>query len=412
MGQTPRQSQKNDSISGYARTGRWGLYVPIASGIVAASLWLFIVFPASFWQSVAGSGKQIWFAAIAGIFSIQFFFLISARIDEKTSHWLGKRMAALSLFTTVVLMIILGLSFLVISWLLWGAVGLKEAARATASLTTAAGIGGVVALVVSYRKHALTERGQADARFTEAVRLLGEEHPSTRIAGVYALVNVADKYPALRQQTIDILCGYLRTKREDDGPVESTIINKFEEKLNPAEWSKDQKLDLDLRDATFTEEFNIDKAVIGQCNFNRATFINSVWFSDVTFESVAQFKETTFRGDARFVGATFRTYVSFYASDFELDAFFNGASFPDGADFIGAKFKDSAWFTLAKFSDHASFSFANFESTAGFNETKFNSKPQFDKVTFNGIKDFTGCTVDGHIVKQDYFFDSDTVVQA
>lgn len=59
-----------------------------------------------------------------------------------------------------------------------------------------------------------------------AVNQLGSAKPFTRIAGVYALTDIADTYrDGHRQHVMDILCGYLRSDCEkhpistDDRPV-------------------------------------------------------------------------------------------------------------------------------------------------------------------------------------------------
>ena len=116
------------------------------------------------------------------------------------------------------------------------------------------------------------ERGEADEKLVRAVQQLGDPSPQVRIAGVYALVDVADTYEGpYHQRVVDILCGYLRTDRllkdangntqyftnkggtpdhnnpiSADGAVEPTILsvlashlkttskNSFERKTTPA----------------------------------------------------------------------------------------------------------------------------------------------------------------------------------
>lgn len=66
------------------------------------------------------------------------------------------------------------------------------------------------------RRRAEAERATLRARYTEAVTLLGSESPVVRQAGVYALANLADDEASLRQQCIDVLCGYLRLPYETE----------------------------------------------------------------------------------------------------------------------------------------------------------------------------------------------------
>ncbi|MFG1941341.1 hypothetical protein [Nonomuraea sp. NPDC048826] len=79
------------------------------------------------------------------------------------------------------------------------------------SLAVVAGVGGVVALVIAYRKQRLAEAGEAREhtklyaeRFDKATDKLGSEAPSVRLAGVHALAALADDWPGGRQMCIDV----------------------------------------------------------------------------------------------------------------------------------------------------------------------------------------------------------------
>lgn len=115
-------------------------------------------------------------------------------------------------------------------------------------LTTIGGIGGTGYLVIKYRERASAERAEAEEKLLSAVQQLGSESLQVRIAGVYALADVADTYRGdYRQRVVNILCGYLRTWRgtwetvadvegdadesatkkvyvSHDGAVESTVL--------------------------------------------------------------------------------------------------------------------------------------------------------------------------------------------
>ena len=100
--------------------------------------------------------------------------------------------------------------------------GLFDAAKL--ALAVVAGIGGVVALVVAFRRQRL---GEADherqermtardetrlftERFAQATQQLGSDQAAVRVAGVYALAGLADDWAAGRQTCVDVLCAYLR----------------------------------------------------------------------------------------------------------------------------------------------------------------------------------------------------------
>jgi len=79
------------------------------------------------------------------------------------------------------------------------------------SLAVVAGVGGIVALVVAYRRQRDIEQGRFVERFGAAAAQLGASDVAVRIAGVYAMAGAADESSGLRrQQCIDVLCGYLR----------------------------------------------------------------------------------------------------------------------------------------------------------------------------------------------------------
>jgi hypothetical protein len=110
--------------------------------------------------------------------------------------------------------------------LLWAALGFPTASAARldiikVALTVVAGVGGVVALVVAYRKQRISESAETrervkllNERFGTACNQIGNEAPTIRLAGVYALAALADEWPEQRQVCIDVLCAYLRVPYE------------------------------------------------------------------------------------------------------------------------------------------------------------------------------------------------------
>jgi hypothetical protein len=100
------------------------------------------------------------------------------------------------------------------------------------ALAVVAGVGGVVALVVAYRRQGVieeeNERARATARrddtrlfnerFNGASTQLGHDRPAVRAAAVYAVTGLADDAPTpqLRQTCISVLCAYLRQPYEPE----------------------------------------------------------------------------------------------------------------------------------------------------------------------------------------------------
>ena len=114
-------------------------------------------------------------------------------------------------------------------WHLTSEPGKYVASIAATSLTIVGGVGAVAYLVIKYQERQQAGRDEERAKREEcreedrlvntkmqdAVDQLGSDRASTRIAGVYALTDVADTYGGgYRQRVVDILCGYLRSDRE------------------------------------------------------------------------------------------------------------------------------------------------------------------------------------------------------
>jgi hypothetical protein len=91
-------------------------------------------------------------------------------------------------------------------------------------LAVIAGVGGIVALAVAYRKQRYGEAAENrertrlfGERSVQAVEQLGHDHPAVRVAGVYAMAAPADEWLDGRQCCIDVLCAYLRMPYDPDG---------------------------------------------------------------------------------------------------------------------------------------------------------------------------------------------------
>ena len=233
-----------------------------------------------------------------------------------------------SLLGSVTFWAICGIVALILSWWIWSIpLAATPTAHATASLATVGGAGGIVALVVAFRKQALNERNSAQNEINDAVQLLAHNQPTARIAGVYALIRVGNHEPSLQQQTIDILCGYLRSTRQNDGAVESTIIAQLQHQLSGKNhWLN---INLDLHDATITENFTLSECIVANANFTGATFNNFAYFDGATFNN-ANFNKSTFNDIALFTKSTFND-----------EALFNGATFNNDANFFQASFNDA-----------------------------------------------------------------------
>lgn len=336
----------------------------------------------------------------------------SHRLADKINSWplFAKITAWVLLALITFIMLSLGLSGKV-----WGiklieylGIGAKPYQKTTIALTLVGGIGAVGYLVIKYQERTAAQRAEQrtiEKRETEdllaAIHLLGDDKPSTRIAGVQSLVTIGQNHPETRQRVIDILCGYLRTDRgEKDGPVESTILKTLQahlisphDTLQRDKWYKLTRfhplknsqisdlntqdlywssIDIDLHDSTFTEEVNFnyikcrsfdmrnvkissaEGASFRFAIFEKPSYFSGIdctgggWldFTETQFKDLADFSHTNLYGarfyKANIAGANFiRSNLSFAHFDYAhiYNAVFNSTVL-DHARFIRARLND------------------------------------------------------------------------
>ena len=124
------------------------------------------------------------------------------------------------------------------------------------ALATVAGVGGVVALVVAYRRQQLLEEGNRRAQATElrdnarlfserltaAGTQLGHDSAAVRLAGIYGFIALADDATtdSQRQSAISTLCAYLRLPYraglgDDEDTVRRAVLTSMATHLRPGE---------------------------------------------------------------------------------------------------------------------------------------------------------------------------------
>ncbi len=275
-------------------------------------------------------------------------------------------------------------------------------------LTVAAGVGGAVALTVAYRKQDLLERSETGYhdRYAAAAAQLGHAEATARLAGVYALTNLADQWDMQRQQCVDVLCANLRlpwgpipdidhplatktvvraaSRRRGaetvtyaypdqlgEAEVRKTILRIIAKHLQPNATSTWSDLTLDFRGATLPD-----------CDFSGAEISTQAWFQGTTFAGEAHFCSTRFRDGAMFTGAIFDREVRFDSAHF-----IKGVSFGDDFDDNLADGRNSSSFSEAKFGGDACFSGATFVGYHLFVNTIFRGIAQFEATT-HGSCDF------------------------
>ena len=324
--------------------------------------------------------------------------------------------------------------FTVLGWL-WGEGGLWANWRGAGadagplevvkvSLTTIGGIGGTGYLVIKYRERASAERAEraaelarkdieqekAEQKLLNAVQQLGSESPQVRIAGVYALANVADTYRGdYRQRVVDILCGYLRTQRgtwgkttadadettptkayvSNDGAVESTVLEVLGRHLRKrhertgAHDAVTQDVDddqlwcdcvIDIHDAVIAE----------QASLNHLSFDKEVNFQGTNFLDVADFTRTTFG------------YADFSGSHFWRPALLEDTTFLDSAIFSDCRFYSIAVFRRSIFHCYTQLDCVRFIGDAHFWDVTFLEGVDFGSSEFMKTSNFCSTTFLGY----------------
>ncbi|MBC6462999.1 pentapeptide repeat-containing protein [Actinomadura sp. HBU206391] len=263
---------------------------------------------------------------------------------------LGRHIAVMLLLAAAAAITVLGLLWLLLGMPRVRAAGpLKPTDTYDAikiALAVVAGVGGVVALVVAYRRQHLGEAAESrehgrvlTERFGAAAEQLGAEQPAVRMAGAYAMARVADDWLRERQTCIDVLCGYLRMPHPPEPPadeealtawrrereVRQTVVRLIAAHLrddSPESW---RGYDLDFTGAVLDEaDFRRARFTGGEIIFLKAVFVgqghDQVIFDDVEFAegSNVYFRLAEFRsGNVRFHRAAFTGgWVSFDSARF------------------------------------------------------------------------------------------------
>ncbi|MDO4761519.1 MAG: pentapeptide repeat-containing protein [Corynebacterium sp.] len=344
-------------------------------------------------------------------------------------------------------------------------------------ITLVGGIGAIAYLVIRFRERTdqeaeleikaaernEVEKAGIEARFNKAIEQLGSTSPQVRIAGVYALTDVADTYLGIFQQrTVDILCGYLRTDRlesdgqSNDAAVESTILKVLREHLfdgGAARFESQQYLlrpeqlwvhcSLDLHGAVLTEDFVFDSctfnslnlmnaALLGKVSLENSHFKNAANFERISvgergdsslgkigqleygFPNFISFKGSVFRQKATFENAKFLKAVKFEGVTFESEAIFSEATFYSAALFVLAKFNKGACFLNVEFCEVASFKYSQFLGSewvppaiyyvVDFEKSIFSKGAEFVSTYFSEVSNFREARFTGAVTFNDAKF--------
>ncbi|NKY85852.1 pentapeptide repeat-containing protein [Nocardia veterana] len=296
------------------------------------------------------------------------------------------------------------------------------------AFTVVGGVGGVVALVIAYRRQRDLEQGRFVERFGAAAAQLGATDVAVRIAGVYAMAGVADESEGLRrQQCIDVLCGYLRlpvppeagvghlTKeivkhpaaedypereqhleyRQNDSEVRKTIVRVLAAHLRRGTAYRWSDNDFDLSGARLEDADFRGAEFFGEVSFRRATFSGDTSFENAVFAADVSFQRARFEAEASFRGANFLSSVSFETAVFSGYASFEGATMRADASFRRSEFGGAAWFQGATFTGPAGFQAAVFCANTSFEGAAFSARVSFRSAVFADNAWFQGACFPG-----------------
>lgn len=295
------------------------------------------------------------------------------------------------------------------------------------------------------------------ARYVEAAAQLGHDKAAIRLAGVYAMAQLADDWgktePAQRQTCIDVLCGYLRLPFPGSMPapaglpephvtpgdrievdhaelrVRETVVRTINQHLQPTAPRSWSGADFDFTGAQFPDDLarfdgaefsgevtSFERATFSgeQTSFDRATFSGEVAsFRGATFAAArtsfdmatfsgarTSFERATFCGwDTSFHDATF----SGAGTSFDLATFSGRDMCFDMATFSGARTSfDAAVFSCARTSffgatfagDFATFGGARF---CGEDSTFYLAKFRGERMSFLGAR-FSGAHTSFNVI--------------
>lgn len=271
-----------------------------------------------------------------------------------------------------------------------------------------AGIGGVVALTVAYRKQRLGEAAEErenaklfTEQFAAAADQLSSEQAANRLAGVYAMADLADDWERGRQKCINVLCAYLRMPYDPPQlPEAPTPEDKREFKAARQERQVRHAI-LDsigehlrrpiLEDQTWhTCDFDLTGATLDGGNLSYAVFAGEVSFRQTRFPEGMLFAR----------GAKFLNGVGFANAEVDggqvslIEAEFSGLTqfawmrvTGGELSFAGAVFNGFATFAHAQFARGE----VNFGIDGHIQGAQFNSEVEFEQAEFSGA----GVSFDG-----------------
>lgn len=204
-------------------------------------------------------------------------------------------------------------------------------------------------------------------RYVTAATQIAHEHAAVRIAGVYAMAQLAGSWKETdkRQACVDVLCAYLRLPLrtvprenaisiEDSGDVEvrKTIEGLISRHLNWAAKHHWGEVDIDLSGAHLSNLSLVGAKILGRLDISNAV-TRRADFTGMHVREMFSANDTTFIDGANFNRAVFHSQVMFGGSIFKGNANFKNIEFASAGVFC-------AWFSDVDFQSNVSFENTHF----------------------------------------------------
>lgn len=216
------------------------------------------------------------------------------------------------------------------------------------ALTSTAGVGAVVALVIAYRRQHLAEAdtGEASLQLGEAAGQLGADEPVARLAGAYAIAAVADGEPRLRVQAAQILCAALRlpphVTSDADDEVRRLIGEIICQRLtttHQAVWIHD----ISLAGARLVDFTLQDADVSARLDFAGATFIGPTSFDRCRFRANVRLDNADLQDSFSCRSARFADDLAAASCHFGGDVYLNGTQVESFATLSKSRIDGTLW---------------------------------------------------------------------
>lgn len=308
-----------------------------------------------------------------------------------------------------------------------------------------AGLGGIVALVVAYRRQKVLEeqirlsvRTQVHAEqvakvsaydaterrvtdlYGQSVEQLGNARAAVRLGGLYSLERLAQDYEQHRQAVVDVVCAYLRMPFQMPEADSTSASSNTVDARNGSGEGPEQELQVRLagqrllsRHLRVPVRERPDSPVASSTYWTNirvdltGSYLIDLDFSNCSFLS-ADFSGARFsKGRVRFTNSQFTEDALFSDGTFEVGADFGEANFGGGASFTGSTFVGQANYSKARFENNLGFNRASFKHDAFFEDATFNGTAWFRRVRFEGDAQFRRATFGQHTVFDHAQFNGD-----